>query len=470
MRPRFLLVIAGFLALSVTLTAQQSKPPAGKPPEGKAGDKPAADAGKPAFEPFKDGPLGDDKDKPTPTDMRAFRELTTGKQPANTPAAQQVMDKMARWLLYRLTRLEVQEGRESGGIPQVLEELFGQTGAFPRISSVEADPEELARRQLQRQFVREFRIVATPHIRKLLQIKDPVVRVNAARVLHRFAEYGEEEVADECTRIIENPYEHDGVRHWAIKALAEVFKKQVGDSTFNQPSVPPARLQRMENGANAIVKWLKASCEMPAPKVNGLRDDEKDGLRFVRKEAIRALTITRRPWAIEKEVAGQIRRDGPIAGILFDIMTGDENKISPEPSWEERVEAAHGICFLEIRAGSNYQPDFAVEGMGRFIAALAAAANDDKSRQQERWRYFASHLQGGGDNLRGMLERTPPSALPAPTATYMKKALDEVRSAFSNLNDPMQLPQAAQNLNNWLNQNRAPSRELYRAAAPAAGG
>src|SRR6516162_1654640 len=83
MRPRFLLVIAGFLALSVTLTAQQSKPPAGKPPEGKAGDKPAADAGKPAFEPFKDGPLGDDKDKPTPTDMRAFRELTTGKQPAN---------------------------------------------------------------------------------------------------------------------------------------------------------------------------------------------------------------------------------------------------------------------------------------------------------------------------------------------------------------------------------------------------
>jgi hypothetical protein len=463
-----LLGIAVLFAFCFALAAQPAKPPEGKPPA--AGDKTGGN--KSGYEPFKDGPLGDDKDKPTTTELNTFRHLTMGNLAPNAQGAQQVMDKMARWLLYRLTRLDVQEGRESGGIPQVLEELFSfaPTGAFPRIGKGEADQDEMTKRQYKRQFVREFRIAATPHVRKLLQIKDLIVRVNAARLLHRFAEFGEEEVADDCIRIIDNPYEHDAVRHWAIKALGEVFKGPAGDATPSQPQAAAARGQRIENGALAIAKWLKARCEMPAPAVNELRDEEKNGLRFVRKEAVRTLTATHRPWAVEKEVAGQIRRDGPIAGVLFDIMMGEENKISPEPSWEERVEAAHGLCFLEIRAGSNYQPDFAVEGMGRFIAALSAAANDDKSRQKERWRYFASHLQGGGDNLRAMLERTPPTALRPEATTYMKKALDEVRSAFSNLNDPMQLPQAAQNLNNWLNQYRAPSRELYRTAAPASGG
>src|SRR5262249_22551872 len=197
---------------------------------------------------------------------------------------------------------------------------FAPTGAFPRIGKGEADQDEMTKRQYKRQFVREFRIAATPHVRKLLQIKDLIVRVNAARLLHRFAEFGEEEVADDCIRIIANPYEHDAVRHWAIRALGEVFKGQAGDAATTQPQAAAARAQRLENVAMAIGKWLKARCEMPAPTVNDLRDDEKTGLRFVRKEGVRVLAIPRRPWAVEKEVAGQVRREGPIADLLLQLM------------------------------------------------------------------------------------------------------------------------------------------------------
>ncbi|PWT80419.1 MAG: hypothetical protein C5B58_11680, partial [Acidobacteria bacterium] len=420
----------------------------------------------------KEGQLGDEKaDKPTADEVRRFARMVRGQEAANA----QLLDKMSRWLLYRLTWVGVQEGREYGGIPAALEDLFGDmtkgtTGAFPRFGNTGGDPDEEAKLKLRREYAGELRKAMTPHVRKMLQHKDLVARVNAARVLHRFAELGDEEVSDDMIRILDNPNEHDGVRHWAIKGLREVFNHQIADPAFNQPQVPPARVQRMENGLLALTRWLKSRMELPAELVNNMTDTDKNAIRYVRREAMRTLAATRRPWAVEKATGNQVRREGPIADLLLQIMVADEGKVSPEPSWEERVEAAHDLCLIDIRPGTNYQPDFAVQSMARFVAALGSAANDDKSRSQERWKYFASRLRAGSDILKANIDKLQPNVLPKPVTDYVKKALPQIESVSNNLYDAEKEPQAPQNLNNWLNDNRAPTQELYRNAPPASGG
>jgi hypothetical protein len=197
---------------------------------------------------------------------------------------------------------------------------------------------------------------------------------------------------------------------------------------------------------------------------------ERNGIRYVRRDAVRSLAAARRAWAVEKMDGNQIRRDGPIAQLLLDIMVAEEGKISPEPSWEERVEAAYALCQVEIRPGTNYRPDYVVQHMGRFVAALGSAANDDASRGQERWKYFATHLRAGSDTLKATADKTPANVLPADVTGYVKRALGQIDSVFNNLYDVDKEPQAAQNLNNWVNGNPAKSQQLYATAAPASGG
>ncbi len=111
------------------------------------------------------GRLGNDSDQPTQADFRSFRALISGRMPADSDNAREVLDKMCRWRVYRLTWREVQE----------------------------------------RVYLKELRTVMIPYIRQVLAAKVPIAGVNAMRVLHKFAQLGEEEVADEFIRALSSP-------------------------------------------------------------------------------------------------------------------------------------------------------------------------------------------------------------------------------------------------------------------------
>src|SRR5262249_48787327 len=109
-------------------------------------------------------------DKPTAAEEQRFRRLKNGAEPVTGAGAQQLLDKMCRWLLYRLTLVAVQEGREYGGVPGVVEDLFGDmqkgtTGAFPRFGNPQGDPDEEAKLKLRREFATELRKAILPHVR-----------------------------------------------------------------------------------------------------------------------------------------------------------------------------------------------------------------------------------------------------------------------------------------------------------------
>jgi len=197
----------------------------------------------------------------------------------------------------------------------------------------------------------------------VLQNKQPIARINAARVLAKLAEWGQEPVVDELINIIKHPGEIDAVRLWAFKGLEEIF----GLAGTNDPRAKG--LFQGEKGAArykaalfAIYDWLNDRTKLPESRLKNMQPAEVNGLRYVRRAAEMALGASRRPLIIDERSAG--KQAGPIAELLSRIVTADAG-IVPAPSLRERLDASIALGQLRNDLSPSYQPDYAAEKIGR---------------------------------------------------------------------------------------------------------
>jgi hypothetical protein len=251
---------------------------------------------------------------------------------------------------------------------------------------------------------------------------------------------------------IENPHEHDAVRLWAFHGLQALFTVQ----NAGTERVAVKNPKRMERAALAICKWLDARCRMDAGVVSQMSPEEKEGINYVRRAAIRALGATRRPLVRDDKDG----REGPIAELLVRIISIDEsNQPSPAANWSESVEAAAALMQLQAKSSPSYQPDFTAYQLARFVATLGAQANQDPTRQNEPWRELGYQLRVGLDAWK---DEAPAER----GGDYVKRAAPQIEKVIENLFDNTKNTQAAQELFNWTGSNLPKAKAVYGPATP----
>ncbi len=443
---RFLsLVCVSLLGFVLIVHAQDTKP-AGKP-------MPPAEPPKSGESPFSEEPLLlRDAEKPTQKDFTEFRRFVSGAS-AN-PIDKALIAKMAKWLVYRLTWTEIQEGRDVITIDEVMKgnrrdqsTVDGIERAIPLIPSrPPTDPDEKVKRDRQRVYLQEFTTAVRPPLREVMKNR-LIARVNGARAYLMLIDAGQEEVADDLIQLIENPAEHEAVRHFAFQGLRRLF------------ALPKIDAKRAERCGLVLCRELEARCKVGEETLSILSPPEVDGLRFVRRELIRGLGAMGRPLVVDvvpqKGQPIQARREGPAAELLLRVM--NNQKVSPEPSWQERAEAAAALCQLKHKTSPSYQPEFVIHELGRFVAEMAAEVGNNKD---QRWKYFAVVLRNGTEELAKDLATQPPH----PAAEYLKRMAVVGRGVLDYVYDPKGAPEHAE-LNRWLNQNKPKAATPY--AAPA---
>jgi hypothetical protein len=428
---RWLGLLGTLLVLGLLTAQAQDKKDAKKNEPAKKDDKAEAkkpEAPKPAAPAFKDANLADEKDQLNRQELTELRRLCSGQSDALTgDRRKQLMEKATRWYLYRLTSPDVQAGRD-GTVSEIMLEVLGGAGDnprsnfFPTISRApDPDAEEISRRGRQMDYLNTLRPIVVAHAQRVLETNEIIARLNAMRVLHRLAEFGlEAGVGEAFARHIENPAEHDAVRLWAFHGIAALNIKD------------PARAELC---LLATCKWLEARTKMEPAAVSQMSEEERDGVSYVRRAAIRALGNSRRPIAKDTKDA----REGPIAQLLVKLVATEEGSLaSPPPTWMEGVEAAYAICQLNPKLSPSYQADYAVHQVARFVAALGSAAAEDATRERQRWRYFGYHLHTGTELLDKSNE-------------HVRKAIEKMAPVFENLQDNTKNLQSSQELFRWVN-------------------
>jgi len=210
------------------------------------------------------------------------------------------------------------------------------------------------------------------HGKKVLESPNsvPLVQINIARVFARLAGLGQPELADALVGILKDApkvgdKENDGVKYWALRGLRDLLARGPNPAQLLTPD-------REDKVAAALVAFIqrKVTITSITPK------DEEEGLRVLRREAVRALAQIHTP--------GKAGKDRP-ALVLLRVMANEGFK--PEPRFDERMEAAIGLARMRPDKDKDYQPAYAAQQIALFLKDFAeeySRTNGSKELKEER--------------------------------------------------------------------------------------
>ncbi len=247
-----------------------------------------------------------------------------------------------------------------------------------------------------------------------------ITRVNAVRVLARLAELsGAEETADLAVKSIDSPDQVEGARYWAFRTLRTLF------SHARKPPSAARRAKAVESLVKFIERPNKWSKEPPI--------EELDGIRLVRREAIRALGTIHDPGVANKKGA-------EAAWTLVRILRRDKD-VSPEPRLDEQVEAAIGLCGLRPDPTGDYQPAYAVAHVGQFLVEFFGRFNARMAGKIERepWKIYAVRMEESLQGLLTAVPNDPTVKAVAPKAITLLRGIQQNRATtrVSDLEDAL---------------------------------
>jgi hypothetical protein len=325
------------------------------------------------------------------TEQGQLQGLREGHK-AVTEADKPLLDKAARWFLYRLTWVEYQSKQYQEGVSLNSDSVSMNSlvqEAYKNILAPDPKKPGIKFNNNQQQFIQEFSKPMLQHI-KVVLTKVPIARVNAALILAKMAETGQEEIADACRDVLKDDTQIDAVKFHAAAGLRNIFKTpQFQEDGFRNKDREAACIL-------ALIEFLNRKPNLPA----GTTPEEVEGYRYVRREAIRALGLCRLPGVVKnnKTVLGRPALD------LLRIVRHDG--ITPPPSLTEQVEAAIGICQMRTKLYPDskfyamYQPDYAVYQLGQFVVEFNARFAARDKGKPEAWKMLSARLGNALTTLR----------------------------------------------------------------------
>lgn len=408
----------------------------------------------------------EDKDVPKSGEISTVLRFALSPEIDNviqSNADKAVVDKVLKYYLYRLTWEEVQKEHDPaavGTISSIMAELIGSEETNPRFlprpfSGQAADQDMAAMRQRQVDNVRSMTPIFIKHCRVVLSNRMPIARVNAVRVLAKLAEWGQEAVVDELVRVIDHPQEIDAVRLHAFRGLEEIFALQ-GSTELKAKGLFQSKegQARLKSALTSVYNWLESRTRVPETRLQFMSREEQAGVRYVRRAAALALGAGSRPLIVDDRQGN--KQEGPVAELLCKIVAGDA-ALAPQPDLRERVDAAVALCQLRTDYSPSYQPDYAAFQLGRFFTVLGAEAN---ARRQAAASPLAWGLQA--QRMKTALDGFTSQKTTGPVTSYLNNFNNKVRALLEFFDDPNKNTDSISGLNDWLKDNVAPSKQVYR--------
>lgn len=409
-------------------------------------------------------------DIPKTNDINTVTRLARSLDPENvlrSDADKAMVDKVLKYYLYRLTWEEVQKERDPakvGTIDSIMNELIGTVENSPRFlpppffGPPPSDQEMVQTRARQLGNVQQMTPIFIKHCKVVLQNRQPIARINAARVLAKLAEWGQETVVDELVNIIKNPNEIDAVRQYAFRGLEDIFNLQgANDPRAKGLFQSKDGMVRMTKALTAVYDWLDARTKVPDAKLKFMKQDEQAGLRYVRRTAERALGASRRPLIVDDRAAG--KQQGPIAELLTKIVSADAG-IVPAPDLRERLDTALALCQLRGDASPSYQPDYVAYQIGMFLTVMGAEANANMAAKGTSVLAWSSEA----NRLKAALDAFVKQRSAGPATGYLTNFMAKVNPLLEFFDDTSKNTDSVKSLNDWLRDNPPPSKQVYKAA------
>jgi hypothetical protein len=318
-----------------------------------------------------------------------FKRLSRGDQPyTGRPEEKDAIDIIAKWNSYRFTWSEIQDATKdppkAGVRRTTIDDVWRDyEGDLSNLEKNKSDTRQ--------QFTDAFAHQMIVRLKEVLQDDKPIARINAARVLARLGRTGAEEVADACVELIKDPKQNDAVRYWAFSGLRELFSLGHGPQ--------PILMKNQAREANAILTLLEWLEQKPTSLSAASTPEEVEGYRILRREAIRALALTRYPAVTDEKRALKGRT------ALMLVRIGRKDGFVPEPRIDEQVEAAFGLARMQSKLYDGYQPDYAAHQIAAIVVDFAERYLD--LRGERGWKYHAARLNEALAAMKLDVERNP---------------------------------------------------------------
>jgi hypothetical protein len=260
----------------------------------------------------------------------------------------------------------------------------------------------------------------------------------ADEVLPRLAGGNAEQLASALTELLTMPKLNDGVRYYALRGLNHLL------------AVPRQKPDLLKDGrdkaAGEVLGFLEALGKRKLPPSAPVA--EQEGLKALRREAVRALARYPSPFLGEKD----------LPGLVLARIAGNDGRVTPPPRVDERYEAALGLARMraeEARA-RDYNPDYAARQIGAAVVAFAQMANDERERKAAEksrpWKVDAARLSDALAAMKAQVKND-----------YVAQVVDRSQRVLEAV-EKGRVAEAG-GLGDWLARNEPPSKGLHRGAA-----
>ena len=359
----------------------------------------------------------------------------------------ELVAKAARHYAYRLTMPRFQglsddAEKEKSAIPLSMNGLIQQLVTPLLLKEFRAKPRRTGvPNGNQVDYIELFAKELTKCLRDVLSRNSkPIVRVNAARMLALVAETEQEAVADTLVDVLRNPRESDGVKLYALRGLLKLFESGTSEqSVFKDP-------KREARAILALQEYIARKPDLPKDPM------EVEALRYVRREAVRAMASTRHATVPNnKEPAGRT------AWWLLKVARKDG--LTPEPSLSEQMEAAIGAC--QLRGNKDLQSDYLAYHAAGVLVDFLSEFNRAKlggSEANLAWKSYATRFGFALDELKNQTKNSPDK-----TVKYVNLVVDQARAALKPFESKNPNPDPTV-LDQWLRKNPPPSTTVYKSA------
>lgn len=312
---------------------------------------------------------------------RDIKSMFLGEQPADKKA----LDLAAQQYAYRLTWTELQgkQGEMQGLVQSAINELEANRREDRKVNEA----------------VQQFNTALLARLKEVLPNPRPIASIGAARILAHMAKLGQEEATDVLAEALNDKDMNDGTKFWAARGMRDFF--MLAFPTGDEPAI---YFKDKEREARCI-KALLAALDMKPPQNPPPKAEEIEGLRYHRREIIRALGVSRFPAIVDAKGASQ----GKTALALLRVMRNAG--LNPPPRLDEQVDAAVGLAMLKMMPNKDYKPtneyqlDVGAYHFGRFLVDFARrhqSRKDDNTAQPSQaypWKTSGARLSVALDAL-----------------------------------------------------------------------
>lgn len=375
-------------------------------------------------------------DKPDGKEETRFRELQNGRRsiegdsPQEKADVKRIMEKSAKWHAYRLTFPRYQGEAvldDAKGDNKTMHNLIQETTQIIAVPDPHRKPVDKAQADRQLEFSREFGRLLAADLKPVMKNEKPITRINAARILAHLGRAGIDESADLMVAALKDPNETDAVKLYAARGLRDLL-------ALKQPEKKRELLC-----IQTLIDYLKQ--KSGGPSEGPL--EELDALRYVRREAVRALGHSRYPNASTSGKADD-------ATAYWLLRMARKDRITPEPNLSEQLEAAIGVCQLTPKFTKDYNLEAAAHHVGGFVVDFAGQSNNRAPGVP--WKVYAARLSAALDELKKNAAGLPAEKKVTQMVTVAKAAIDPLEKGGNPRTDVLE---------QWLSANAPAKPQIF---------